>query len=238
MQAPRISWFYQKFGDYHENLDPNWSYTPTYLRKRIKIRKFMRKITKTDLVIDVGCGEGSVVREFRDEGYNIQGVDSNYESDIVIHGDARNLPFDDLSASAVLFLDVFEHIHFADQPKVLSEIYRVLKPGGILFATVPNLAHLNSRVTMALRGNLDRTDSEIEHVGERPLGENLNLFRAANFEIKKISGLTLTLPFIYRRLICRHAAKLRWLHDVMEPLAERLPSLAMITVIECQTSSD
>jgi len=32
------SWEYARHGDYHRNLDPNWSYTPTYLRKMTFIK--------------------------------------------------------------------------------------------------------------------------------------------------------------------------------------------------------
>ena len=27
------------------------------------------------------------------------------------------------------------------------------------------------------------------------------------------------MPFLYRRMICRHAARFRWLHDLFEPMA-------------------
>ena len=40
------------------------------------------------------------------------------------------------------------------------------------------------------------------------------------------------MPFLYRRMICRHAARFRWLHDLFEPMA--VLSLAMIDVIVCR----
>src|SRR5262249_26175486 len=155
-------------------------------------------------------------------------------SHVVRHGDVLNLEFEDDRAEAVLFLDVFEHLHFQDQPKALREIRRVLMPGGLLFATIPNLAHFNSRVTMAVRGRLDRTDIETNHVGERPLEENLSLLRSAGFNVEQVSGITLTAPLLYRHVICRRPARFRWLHDMMEPLAAWMPSLAMVNVIRCR----
>jgi 2-polyprenyl-3-methyl-5-hydroxy-6-metoxy-1,4-benzoquinol methylase len=230
----KIGWVYAEQGDYHRNLDPNWSYTPTYLRKREEVRHFMGGISKEELTLDIGCGEGVIAEEFAAQGYRIKGVDANYESDLVMHGDVLSLPFADGEAGAVLFLDVFEHIHYADQPKALAEIRRVLRPGGDLLMTIPNLTHFNSRVQVFLRGALDRTDSEINHVGERPLCENMALIRAAGFEVQSVKGMTFTPPYIYRQMICRHAARLRWLHDLMEPLAAAMPALAMINVVRCR----
>lgn len=224
-------WEYAVQGDYHRNLDPNWSYTPTYLRKREKVRQFMMSIDKASLVVDVGCGEGVIVEEFLAKGYNIVGIDANYESEFVRKGDARNLPFPDGSVGAVLLLDVLEHISFVDQPVVLSEIYRVLAPDGALLAAIPNLAHFSSRFQMAFNGRLDRTDSEINHVGERPLQENLRLVRSAGFTIDSVVGVTFSVPLLYRRLICRKPARYRWLHDAMEPLASLWPGLALLDIV-------
>jgi SAM-dependent methyltransferase len=228
------SWFYATHGDYHRNLDLNWSYAPTYLRKREIVRTFMAGVTRSGLILDIGCGEGVIVEEFAAEGYNIVGIDLNYASGLVRKGDVLNLEFADMSAEAVLFLDVFEHLHFQDQPRALDEIYRVLVPGGVLFATIPNLAHFNSRVSMAILGGLDRTDIATDHVGERPIKENLCLLRSAKFEIEDVTGITFTAPILYRRIICRRPARFRWLHDLMEPLASCMPSLAMINVIRCR----
>jgi len=228
------SWYYASHGDYHRNLDLNWSYAPTYLRKRELIRNFMKEVSRTGLILDIGCGEGVIVEEFSSRNYNIVGIDLNYSSDLVKYGDVCNLDFSDASVDTALFLDVIEHLHFKDQPKALKEIYRVLIPGGTLLATIPNLAHFNSRARMVISGRLDRTDDEMDHVGERPLKENLHLLRSAQFQVEAVAGITFTAPILYRGIICKQPARFRWLHDAMEPLATWMPSLAMINVIRCR----
>jgi SAM-dependent methyltransferase len=92
----------------------------------------------------------------------------------VIKDDVLNLEFGGNSVEVVLFSDVFEHLHFREQPTALSDIRRVLIPGGVLLCTIPNLAHFDRGATMAIYGRLDRTDIETNHVGERPLKENLS----------------------------------------------------------------
>ena len=225
-------WAYAENGDYHRNLDPNWSYTPTYLRKMNFVR---RKIHETGVgarILDAGCGEGVLVEAFRAEGFQIEGLDLNYESEHVQLGSVLDMPYEDGAFDTVLLLDVFEHLAYADQPVALAEIRRVLRVGGRLIASIPNLAHLNSRFRLAFFGQLDRTDVETNHIGERPFAENRRLLQASGFQIEEIKGVTLTVPFLYRQVICRRPAWFRWLHDLQEPLA--VPSLAMLDIFVCR----
>lgn len=231
------AWEYARKGDYHRNLDPNWSYTPTYLQKMSFVRQFIEGIPRHWCILDAGCGEGVLVEEFRKKGRNIQGLDLNYESEFVCRGDIRAMPYSDAAFDVVLLLDTLEHLSYEDQPKALAEIRRVLKPRGLLVISVPNLAHFNSRLRLFLRGQLDRTDAEENHCGERPEQENICLLREAGFKIMKCVGITFTLPFLYRRVICKRPAKFRWLHDLMEPLARLAPSLAMLNIFVCQQNS-
>ena len=51
-------WEYSKKGDYHCKLDPNWSYTPSYLHKMIFVRQKIQDLRKDAKILDAGCGEG------------------------------------------------------------------------------------------------------------------------------------------------------------------------------------
>jgi SAM-dependent methyltransferase len=229
------AWEYERLGDYHRNLDYNWSYTPTYLKKMKEVRKFIAVSPANATILDAGCGEGVLVQEYQAKGRLIQGLDLNYASDFVIHGDILSTPFEDSYFDIVLLLDVFEHLSYVDQPRALSEIKRILKPTGLLFLSIPNMAHLNARFSLAFYGRLDRTDIEANHPGERPMAENIGLLVAENFRIIRKKGITLTVPFVYRNLICKHAKRLRWLHDILDCLA--FPSLAMVDIFVCQKES-
>lgn len=227
-------WEYAVRGDYHRDMDPNWHYTLTYLRKMSLVRRYLSALPADMSILDAGCGEGLLVEEYRAKGYRIQGIDLNYESDFVTHGDVLSMPYEDGSIDLVLMLDVFEHLQFADQPLALKEMARVLKPGGSLLLVIPNLAHFNARFRMLFRGRLDRTDIDTNHCGERPLQENLQLLREAGFDVQRQKGITLTVPWLYRSVICRWPARFKWLHDVLDLVA--VPSLAMFTFIECRLS--
>jgi SAM-dependent methyltransferase len=224
-------WLYAQIGDYHRNLDPNWSYTPTYLAKMAFVKQRVRLLPKAYRILDAGCGEGVLVEQFSKEGFQIEGLDLNYQSEHVQRGSILNLPFGEGRFDVVLLLDVLEHIAFEDQPRALQQVRRVLKSGGLLIASIANLAHCNSRLRMALLGRLDRTDQETEHVGERPFPENRELLVRAGLRILEIKGVTLTVPLLYRGVICRWPAKFRWLHDLLQPLA--FPSFAMLNIFVC-----
>ncbi len=102
-----------------------------------------------------------------------------------------------------LCLDVLEHLTFEEQPKALAELYRVLRPGGELLVSVPNLAHLQSRVHFLLQGRLIRTASELKHPGDRPVAEYIDLARRAGLVLVSRRGIFPTVP-VLTRFIRRH----------------------------------
>ena len=226
------SWEYARRGDYHRNIDPNWSYAPTYFRQVAFVDRWITTLLPAARILDIGCGEGVLVEKYAAQGRQIKGLDLNYSSSLVQRGDVLAMPYPDGAFEAVLLLDVLEHLQFCNQLPALREIRRILAPGGTLVAAIPNLAHFNSRVRMLLKGQFDRSDLEEDHPGERPLAENLGLLRESGFRIEKVRGITLTVPWLYRRVICTHAARLRWLHDLLNLIA--LPSLALVDMFVCR----
>ena len=225
------NWEYKVGGDYHRNLNPNWSYAPTYYKKMKYARDWIDSLDSGSKILDVGCGEGLLVEEYISQGFNIWGLDRNFGSHYVTPGDILSLPFPNSYFDAVLLLDVFEHLDFRDQPNALKEVRRVLGPQGMLLASIPNLAHLNSRFRMFFSGELDRTDIEDNHPGERPFNENLRMLNENGYKVISATGITLTVPIIYRRLICRHAKRMRWLHDLLDIFSS--PPIAMVSVFSC-----
>ena len=183
-------WEYAKHGDYHRNLDPNWSYTPTYCKRMAFVKRFIKKLPTNTRILDAGCGEGVLVEEFANKGRLIEGLDLNYESKYVKRRSILDMPYEDDRFDVVLLLDVFEHLSFEDQPKALTEIKRVLKKREKLLISIPNLAHMNSRFTFFFKGKLDRTDTETNHKGERPINENIKILENAGFRILEKKGIT------------------------------------------------
>ncbi len=93
----------------------------------------------------------------------------------------------------------------------------MIKPGGELLVSVPNLAHLQSRVHFLLTGRLIRTASVVKHPGDRPLEEYLSLARTAGFSVVECRGIFPTVPVI-TRFIRRHPRRLLPLHRLLTRL--------------------
>jgi SAM-dependent methyltransferase len=201
---------YAARGEYHREPDPSWDYYPTYLAKLDAVRRWLDRLGRSTRVLDAGCGEGILVAEYADR-LAIEGIDPNYSSDRVRLGSVTSLPYGDATFDRALCLDVLEHLTFEEQPKALAELRRVLVPGGEVLVSVPNLAHLQSRVHFLLAGRLIRTASETKHPGDRPVAEYLRLAQRAGFVLVERQGIFPTVP-ILTRLIRRHPQQLRPLH--------------------------
>ena len=201
---------YAARGDYHRDLRPDWEYYPTYVAKLERVRAYLDRLPGGTRVLDVGCGEGVLVEEYAGR-LAIEGVDPNYTSGTVRTGSATALPFGAGSFDRVLCLDVLEHLALEEQAAACAELFRVLTPDGEALVSVPNLAHLQSRVSFLLKGRLVRTASERKHPGDRPVAEYLALARDAGFVVLGRSGIFPTLPLL-TRAIRRHPASLAPLH--------------------------
>jgi SAM-dependent methyltransferase len=207
---------YAARGDYHRTLDPTWDYYPTYLAKMAAVRRYLDALPRGTRVLDAGCGEGILVEEYADR-LEITGVDANYSSPRVTSGSVTKLPFGDGTFDRTLCLDVLEHLAYEDQPRALGELYRVLRSGGELLVSVPNLAHLQSRIHFLLRGRLIRTASELKHPGDRPIVEYQQLARKAGFTLVDRAGIFPTVPLI-THLVRRHPVRLAPLHRLLTRL--------------------
>jgi SAM-dependent methyltransferase len=207
---------YEARGEYHRHLDDTWDYRPTYLAKMAAVRRHLDALPRDARVLDAGCGEGVLVQEYAAR-LRIEGVDANFRSDRVREGSVTALPYADATFDQVLCLDVLEHLTFPEQPVALGELFRVLKPGGSALLSVPNLAHLQSRVHFLLQGRLIRTAALAKHPGDRPVVEYLQLARAAGFEVVSRRGIFPTVP-VLAAFVRRHPVSLQWLHTALTRL--------------------
>ena len=219
---------YAARGDYHRCLDPDWNYYPTYAAKMRLVRRYLDALPAGTRVLDAGCGEGVLLDEYQGR-LAIDGVDLNYASDRIRQASLKALPYADGAFDRVLCLDVLEHLEHADQPIALAEMHRVLVTDGELFLSVPNLAHLQSRVHFLLAGNLIRTASEQKHPGDRPVGEYLRLSRAAGFTVVERRGIFPTVP-VLAHVIRRNPRAMAPLHDWLTRIV-RVPGWCFINLV-------
>ena len=103
----------------------------------------MANIGKSDVVLDVGCGDGDLLSRIKDTHLSI-GIDlssirvrrAKQKGIEVLVADAQQLPFRKETFTMCFAIEVLEHVH--DPPNVIQEVRRVLGQGGCLVVVLPN----------------------------------------------------------------------------------------------------
>ncbi|WP_328427967.1 class I SAM-dependent methyltransferase [Streptomyces sp. NBC_00443] len=165
---------------------------------------------RTRTILDIGCGDGTAAATAAPylPGHRIVGIDWSQDAlrrartriPYAVRGELTDggLPFLTGSADAVLFSEVIEHL--VDPDAALDEIRRVLRPGGHLMLSTPNLAAWYNRGLLlagvqpvfsevSLRGIHGRPGREV--VGHLRLytARALREFVAASgFEVVRLAG--------------------------------------------------
>lgn len=97
--------------------------------------------------LDVGCALGFMLQEAKSAGWNTVGVETSsfaahYAAEHVgcpvYTGTLQKVGFPSESFDVVTLMDVIEHVPAPFE--LMSEIYRILSPGGVVFAVTPNFA--------------------------------------------------------------------------------------------------
>jgi SAM-dependent methyltransferase len=107
-------------------------------------------------VLDIGAGHGAFAKRLYDLGYQVDACDLFPE---IFHFDAiecrqvdiiSGFPYEDGSFDMAVSIEVMEHIY--DHERFFAEAHRILKPGGRLFLSTPNILSLKSRMRFLLSG--------------------------------------------------------------------------------------
>jgi 2-polyprenyl-3-methyl-5-hydroxy-6-metoxy-1,4-benzoquinol methylase len=131
-------------------------------------------------VLDVGCGRGELLQEFRRRGWEVQGTELSEQAASharqtlnipVTIGSLETIHFPANHFDAVTLWHVLEHV---ENPRaLLAEINRILKPDGVLLVSVPNFGSLEARVSKDKWFHLD-IPRHVTHFSDATLEEALN----------------------------------------------------------------
>lgn len=111
----------------------------------------------------VNLGSG----EYPQDGWTNVDSYAGVTPDVV--ADAADLPFGDASVDAVYAGHCLEHNDPSELPAILTEIRRVLKPGGLLCVVAPDLDRIDPVQRPVLYGMADKGD-DTSPAGDNPRG--------------------------------------------------------------------
>ena len=150
-------------------------------------------IKKTQRVLDIGCGIGTMLIAAAGIGTDTVGIDISKEglkkakrkikSGSFITGDVQVLPFKNDTFDAIICKDILEHLPNDDI--ALSEIYRVLRPKGSVIIYVPHNGVLSFEWFISKIIGYNYIDSGSGHLRRYKSKEIISLLEKTNFYISK-----------------------------------------------------
>ncbi len=126
----------------------NWESPAGKIRWHRRVGMLTSHLKPTDKVLEIGCGTGYFTKEIVKTGASVTAIDISPEliniakqeiketNASFMLDNAYELSFEDCSFDSVVGSSVLHHL---DIDKAIREMYRVLKPGGYIFFTEPNM---------------------------------------------------------------------------------------------------
>ena len=116
----------------------------TYPSKLIKYLFDSYGMSKGQKILEPGCGRGEFLDAYRRLGLECYGLDLSPSAGGFLEGievkqaniEKEALPYDDNYFDIVYSKSLMEHLHHPD--KYLSEVFRILKPGGKVLCLIPD----------------------------------------------------------------------------------------------------
>lgn len=157
------------------------------------LRVINKHLKKGSNILDIGCGAGTLVFYFANNGYDVHGIDLSKkainkcrETKKILHADTATFETVDFPSETpsgkydfILLTEVIEHI--PNDKEAIVKISKLLRNKGLLFLTTPsNKAPLHR---LGLTKNFDKA---VGHERRYSLKELNHLLKNNGFEIKKI----------------------------------------------------
>lgn len=192
---------------------------PGYAEKVAIMQDFLERRGGGGLTLDVGSNTAGETEMLAHKGFDMVATDINEialafslnrasryreRRPSYVAGDAHRLPFADGSFDAVTAFEVLHH--FENLAPAMSEIYRILRPGGHLFAYEPYALNPYRRLAelrFYLKGSIEKSFTEsglrkqMEQAGFEILSVRKNVLRPSTWKMDRVGGFRRFLKKFY-----------------------------------------
>ena len=154
-------------------------------------------------VLDIGCSAGNFGEALqRERNAKVDGVDIT-EADVKLASkrlrkawvmNIEDDPLPQQKYDVVVFADVLEHMR--DPVAVLKKVKGMLRPGGIVIFSIPNMAHISVRLDL-MKGSFNYTETgllDYTHLHFYEETEVRRIFDESAYEIQEFDCTTFDYP--------------------------------------------
>jgi 2-polyprenyl-3-methyl-5-hydroxy-6-metoxy-1,4-benzoquinol methylase len=170
--------------------------SPYYYSVRYDLIKLIPSETKK--ILEVGCAGGMTGKALREKGFDeivgieileepAQNAKSHYDKLIIGDVEKITLPFEKGHFDCILYGDVLEHL--TDPWKLLKDHNALIKTGGIIICSIPNIRHYRIIKRLTIKGEWEYREDGImdkTHLRFFTIKSIRSLLENSGFEITKI----------------------------------------------------
>jgi SAM-dependent methyltransferase len=206
--------FYQVVTGGNLEAAAEWGRNPRRMRSLIQAARSYLPYKRNGILLDVGCGFGAFLEAAKSVGWRVCGVEVAFapasiaaRHHDVFYGLLSDAPYEPNSFDVVRLNNVIEHV--PSPWALLQDIRRVIRPGGLLFISTPNVTSFTATL-QGMGWRYVQGENHIYLFGLRTIGRLLEI---AGFKVVSLSTPGIRLidkngsreiqPFFLRKLTWR-----------------------------------
>ena len=188
--------FYDKVFHKNKGIRSAWHYT--------KFNYIKKKINKKHIHLDIGCGSGTFVSLLNNKmscGIDISSKQIKYANmkygakNKIFYSFNKRIPFKKKKFDSVSLIELVEHLSDREIYILFKEIFRVLKPNGVIHITTPNYLSLWPILEIILN-QISKVSYEHQHINKFNLFNTNKITNKLNLKIIEKKTFMLIIPFL------------------------------------------